>query len=362
VVDSLIRSRDGTSDPNEIGTYDIALDAAGSAHPKRWADWVRQTAALSELGSALRYQRSAVGAVDPVAAFTVHHVAYDIGAAPGGAALASSPIATLQRPPMDCFRTQVARVLEWSELREERISEVLAQIDNQFALWGTVVPLHTSRMKPVLELVDLAIQLVVSVEMRFKHEFGVWRPADLSAQVQPMISTPEHGAFPAGHAAQAYAAAAVLQALLQLPDNHPRAIQLQRIAARVSINRVIAGVHFPVDLMAGRVLGQALGDYVVARCRAARAGAAGNGQTFTYRTLPYDPALDASDFPTVSLAGDWAGYPADAPAAQALPAQPSLLLATMWNEAEQACVRNGYLRGTIVPANANAVAVQPPGV
>jgi hypothetical protein len=225
-----------------------------------------------------------------------------------------------------------------------------------------VVPLHTPRMKPVLELVDLAIQLVVGVEMRFKHEFGVWRPADLSAQVQPMISTPEHGAFPAGHAAQAYAAAAVLQALLRLPADHPRAVQLQRIAARVSINRVIAGVHYPVDLMAGRVLGQALGDYVVARCRAALVGAVDGGQAFAHLTLRYDPVLDDLDFPALSKSDAWNGYPITASAAQALPAQPSLLLATMWNEAEQACVRNGYLRGAIVPANVNAVAVQAPVV
>jgi hypothetical protein len=40
--------------------------------------------------------------------------------------------------------------------------------------------------------------------------------------------------------------------------------RLARLAARISVNRVIAGVHFPVDLAAGLVLGLAVGRYFVA--------------------------------------------------------------------------------------------------
>jgi hypothetical protein len=110
--------------------------------------------------------------------------------------------------------------------------------------------------------------------MRFKHALACWRPVEYSAQVQPMITTPGHGAFPSGHSTQAHAVAHVLKALLNLnpqttppKPGYPTVIdQLDRQAARIATNRVIAGVHFPADSMVGRMLGVALGEYFVARC------------------------------------------------------------------------------------------------
>ena len=47
------------------------------------------------------------------------------------------------------------------------------------------------------------------------------------------------------------------------------AAQFDRLAARVAVNRTVAGVHFPVDSAVGRLLGVALGEFLIARCGSA---------------------------------------------------------------------------------------------
>ena len=147
-------------------------------------------------------------------------------------------------------------------------------IRDRYAFWSSIVYMHPDRTRRTFELINLVLQFCVYVEMRFKHALACWRPVEYNAQVQPMITTPGHGSFPSGHATQAHAVAHVLKALLNLdpnpsvrPPKYATVVeQLNRQAARIATNRVVAGVHFPVDSMAGRMLGVALGEYFVARC------------------------------------------------------------------------------------------------
>jgi hypothetical protein len=125
--------------------------------------------------------------------------------------------------------------------------------------------------------------------MRFKHALACYRPVEYNAQVQPMITTPGHGTFPMGHATQTYAVAHLLKYLLILDPAANTGMktgfgmvieQLDRQSARIATNRVVAGVHFPVDSMAGRMLGVALGEYFVARCTGLAVAQKFNNRTF----------------------------------------------------------------------------------
>ena len=117
-----------------------------------------------------------------------------------------------------------------------------------------------------------AFRLARFVEMRFKHALACRRPIEYSAQVQPMILTPGHGTLPSGHATEAFTLAIVLWKLIRDSGSSTYnedvwGVQLMRLAARIAINRTVAGVHFPVDSAAGAVLGLTLGQYLVNRCQ-----------------------------------------------------------------------------------------------
>jgi hypothetical protein len=261
----LTASRDATMVPLDDGSYPVVLPPVDDpAAMQRWEPWVRAYVAQATLLEPLSFAKTGPNGA------AIWHVETQVGTppnAPPALTTTPKPLARLNRPTAEAFKDQVKKVLSWADLREERAAEIVAQLDPQFAFWGSVVYLHPSRTPRTLELMNIALLLAVNVEMQFKHALACWRPIEYSAQIQPIITTPGHGALPSGHSTQAYIVATVLQSLLGLPDAHSISIQLQRQSARIATNRVVAGVHFPADSIAGRLLGETLGEYFVARCK-----------------------------------------------------------------------------------------------
>jgi hypothetical protein len=173
----------------------------------------------------------------------------------------------LSRPDVDVFTKQLDWLDFYADLREDRTAEILCQMGPQVAFWSTLIYLHPSRTPKTLELLDTVVRFAIFVELRFKHAIAAQRAIEYSTQVQPMIQTPGHGSLPSGHSTQAFIIAVVLCALFnELPGSvfHQ---QVMRQAYRVAVNRTVAGVHFPIDSIAGHVLGTSLGEYFVARCK-----------------------------------------------------------------------------------------------
>lgn len=100
--------------------------------------------------------------------------------------------------------------------------------------------------------------------MQFKHYFSARRPADHSPLIQPLLLTPNHASYPAGHSCQSFILSTVLQNLIGNRLGLELANQLNLLAYRIGENRVVAGVHYMEDIRVGEQLGKDLAAHFIA--------------------------------------------------------------------------------------------------
>ena len=123
-------------------------------------------------------------------------------------------------------------------------------------------------------LVTVAVLLADAVALGLKNLFDVERPSIRYPEPEPLVRTPTDLSFPSGHAATSFAAATLLAHAV------PRlAVPLYGLAVAIACSRVYVGVHYPLDIVGGALLGvgiaTALRLLVRARQRSRRATPAG---------------------------------------------------------------------------------------
>jgi hypothetical protein len=184
-------------------------------------------------------------------------------------ALTANPLCALTRPPRAVFDRQLDRVFSWARQRADRMPEILTQVSPQWAFWGSVCNLHPERTPRTIELLLCGLQFSMLVTQKFKQMLACPRPVEYSPHVQPMLLTPAYATYPAGHTVEAYFFSRVMRALLGQVAGSQVQLQLDALALRISEHRVIAGLHFPVDLAAGYALAVPLAQYFVGVCTGA---------------------------------------------------------------------------------------------
>jgi len=116
----------------------------------------------------------------------------------------------------------------------------------------------------------LAVAVADWAAYGLKSLFDVERPSLRYAEPKPLVAAPHDASFPSGHAATSFAAATVLTFA------RPRwAPALYLLALAIGFSRVYVGVHYPLDIVGGAVLGVAVAialRWLAASRRRSRAG------------------------------------------------------------------------------------------
>ncbi len=165
-------------------------------------------------------------------------------------------------------------------LRPDRMDEILAQVTLPYAFYAALLNLQPGRHRYTFELLAAVWRFSTVVVMQFKHAFGIRRPADRSPLIQPVLLTPGHGAYPAGHATPVRRRRDRAAKALRRVTGPTRCatMQLLALAKRIGQNRVVAGLHYEHDIDKGAELGEKLAAYFVAQA------------------VPPDPPPAAADF------------------------------------------------------------------
>jgi undecaprenyl-diphosphatase len=119
---------------------------------------------------------------------------------------------------------------------------------------GLCSDLRCRRLPLAFGAAALAVGVASLASHLLKEAFDRARPPEIDPSLGALAPLPDNPSFPSGHSATAFAAATAVAIIS--PRLRPWALG---IAAAVALSRLYLRVHFPLDVMAGALLGAGLG-------------------------------------------------------------------------------------------------------
>lgn len=167
-----------------------------------------------------------------------------------------------------------------SKQRQDEADMVLAANGDLKSLFFAAMNLGEDDVARTQQLVQAVIEVTGVIIHWLKDHLVVPRPYELTGLVtaiDPMLDHPGHSSYPAGHAAQAAAVAVVLERVAAHRFANASGA-LSELAAEVGLSRVIAGLHYKLDIEAGIAVGAAIGGFLEVAAKA-------DGRATTWQSL-----------------------------------------------------------------------------
>ncbi len=153
--------------------------------------------------------------------------------------------------------TVMRRVNGWKAPRWMRLWMIAATRGGDGWLWslmGLVVALFGgSERGPAILSASLAVASGIGVFLLLKRSFGRKRPCAMHPHCWATLLPPDQFSFPSGHTITAFGMALTLGAFY--PSMLPG---LLFCAASVAVSRILLGMHFLTDVLAGAAIGALL--------------------------------------------------------------------------------------------------------
>jgi undecaprenyl-diphosphatase len=151
-------------------------------------------------------------------------------------------------------------VLEWlAGLRGTAFDDVMRDVSTgppRVAAWLIAAALVCAGLRSARPLIAVLCALLLAqiLSSPLKDLAGRPRPPATFPDIHAMVALPADGSFPSGHAMLAAAAAGALWW-----SSRRAALALGAFALLIGLSRVWLCVHYPSDVLAGLVLGAAIG-------------------------------------------------------------------------------------------------------
>lgn len=157
------------------------------------------------------------------------------------------------------FETQMAIVM-W--LQKTRTPEQVEFVKTELNL-NRYAPILGDELFDVdgLALRQMLAEIITEVKDEYdeiKAHYDLPRPFVVNDKVKPPMGARPVASYPSGHATRAVVYARILGEIF--PDKKE---ELMELGMQIGYGRAIAGVHYPMDVVAGQKLGNAYADVIV---------------------------------------------------------------------------------------------------